>query len=88
MLAGNLLDLSIYIIIDKTCMDLRPKKMHERPFRAAKNHVQPLAAQNSFLPTGKKFLIFTQISQLADLQPKAAHDLWRSQRTVYAFVCC
>ena len=26
MLAGNPLDLSIYIIIDKTCADLRPKK--------------------------------------------------------------
>ena len=28
--------------------------MHERPFRAAKEPVQPLAPKDSFLPYGKK----------------------------------
>ena len=28
--------------------------MHERPFRSTKDHVHPLTAQNSFLPSAKK----------------------------------
>ena len=32
--------------------------MHRRPFRAARESVQPLAAQDSFLPCGKKILIW------------------------------
>ena len=34
--------------------DLKAAQMHERPFRPAKDHVQPLAALDSFLPYGKK----------------------------------
>ena len=33
-------------------------QMHGRPFRAAKELVQPLAALDSFLPYGKKILIW------------------------------
>ena len=29
-------------------------KIHERPFRTVKDHVQPLAALDFFLPQGKK----------------------------------
>ena len=36
---------------------LKAAQIHERPFRAAKDHVQPLAALDSFLPNGKKILI-------------------------------
>ena len=36
---------------------LKAAKIHERPFRAAKDHVQPMAALDSFLPEGKKILI-------------------------------
>ena len=32
-------------------------QMHGRPFRAAKELVQPLAALDSFLPYGKKILV-------------------------------
>ena len=51
------LDLIIHIIINKTCAALRPHQLHERPFRLAKDHVQPLAAQDSPLPDDKKILI-------------------------------
>ena len=45
---------------------MRPKaaQIHERPFRAAKDHVQPLAAQDSFLPNGKKIGDFIAISSM------------------------
>ena len=33
-------------------------QMHGRPFRAVKELVQPLAALDSFLPYGKKILIW------------------------------
>ena len=33
---------------------LKAAQIHERPFRAAKDHVQPLAALDSFLPNAKK----------------------------------
>ena len=36
---------------------LKAAQIHERPFRAAKDHMQPLAALDSFLPDGKKILI-------------------------------
>ena len=49
MLEEKSLDLTTYIIIDKTCAALRPHKIqtaqiHERPFIADKGHVQSLAA--------------------------------------------
>ena len=34
---------------------LKATQMYKQPFRTAKEPVQPLAAQNSFLPYGKKF---------------------------------
>ena len=37
--------------------DLKAAQILEWPFRAAKEPVQPLAALDSFLPTGKKILI-------------------------------
>ena len=33
---------------------LKAAQIHEPAFRAAKDHVQPLAALDSFLPNGKK----------------------------------
>ena len=33
---------------------LKAAKIHERPFRAAKDHVQTLAALDFYLPKGKK----------------------------------
>ena len=54
---GKPLILIIYIILDKTCAALRPYELHGRSFRAAKDHVQPLAALDSLLPEGKKILI-------------------------------
>ena len=36
---------------------LKTTQIHERPFRAAKDHVQALAALDSILPKGKKILI-------------------------------
>ena len=41
------------VTINNVC-GLKAVQMHERPFRAAKDHVQPLAALNSLLPYGKK----------------------------------
>ena len=35
---------------------LKAAQIHEQLFRAAKGHVQPLAALNSLLPNGKKNL--------------------------------
>ena len=43
---------------------LKAAQIHERPFRAAKDHVQPLAALDSFLPNGKKILICLQLSSM------------------------
>ena len=63
---GKPLDQTIYNIIDKTCAALRPHKLHGWPFRAAKEHVQPLAALDSFLPNGKKILILHHLSTLHD----------------------
>ena len=37
-------------------------QMHERPFKAAKEPVQPLAVENSFLPKDEKFLISCHLS--------------------------
>ena len=54
---GNQLDLNIYTVINKTCAALMPHKLHERTFRSAKDHVQPPAALDSFLPYGKNILI-------------------------------
>ena len=34
---------------------LKAAQMHKQPFKAAKNHVQPLAALDSPLPYGKSF---------------------------------
>ena len=39
---------------------LKATQIHGRPFRAAKEPVLPLAAHNSFLPNGKKDLIFNR----------------------------
>ena len=36
---------------------LKAAQIHEPAFRAAKDHVQPLAALDSFFPNGKKNLI-------------------------------
>ena len=36
---------------------LKAAQIHEWPFRAAKDHMQPLVALDSFLPYGKKILI-------------------------------
>ena len=36
---------------------LKAAQIHEGPFRAAKDHVEPLVALDSFLPYGKKVLI-------------------------------
>ena len=33
---------------------IKATQIHERPFRAAKDHMQPVAALDSFLPNGKK----------------------------------
>ena len=52
---GKLLDLIIYTI--KNMCGLKAAQKHERPFRAAKDHMQPLAALDSFLPNGKNILI-------------------------------
>ena len=35
--------------------NLKAAHMHERPFRATKEPVQPLAPKDSFLPYGKRF---------------------------------
>ena len=42
---------------------LKAAQIHERPFRAAKDHVQPLAALDSFLPNGKKDSDLTPFSR-------------------------
>ena len=52
MLAGKTLDLTIYKIINKNVCGLKAAQIHEQPFRAAKDLVQPSAAQDSFLPYG------------------------------------
>ena len=54
MLDGKPLDLTIYIIINKNVCGLKASQIHEWPFKAAKDQVQPLAALDSFLPNGKK----------------------------------
>ena len=36
---------------------LKASQIHERPFRAAKDHVQLLAALDSFLPNGKNMFL-------------------------------
>ena len=36
---------------------LKAAQIHERPIRADKDHVQPLAALDTLLPEGKKILI-------------------------------
>ena len=54
---GKPIDLIIYIIINKTCAALRPYELHARPFRAAKDHAQPLAALDSLLTYGKKISV-------------------------------
>ena len=41
--------------------------MHKRPFRTAKELVQPLAAQDSFSPYGKKILISSHLSSMGRL---------------------
>ena len=43
---------------------LKGAQVHERPFRAAKEPVQPLAALDSFLPNGKKILICPHLSSM------------------------
>ena len=43
---------------------LKAAQIHDPPFRAAKDHVQPLAALDSFLPNGKKILICHHLSFL------------------------
>ena len=43
---------------------LKAAQIHGRPFRATKEHMQPLAAQDSFLPNGKKFWFLTGLSSL------------------------
>ena len=43
---------------------LKAAQIHERPFRAVKDHVQPLAALDPFLPNGKKILIWHHLSSL------------------------
>ena len=53
---GKPLDLIIYTIIKKYMCGLKAAQKHERPFRAAKDHMQPLAALDSFLLNRKKIL--------------------------------
>ena len=43
---------------------LKAAQIHDRPFRAAKDDVQTLAALDSFLPNGKKILIWHHLSSL------------------------
>ena len=46
---------SDYLYYNKKDMcDLKAAQIHERPFSTVKDHVQPLAALDSFLPNGKK----------------------------------
>ena len=44
--------------------DLKAAQIHGRPFRPAKNLVQPLAALDSFLPNGKKIWYVADLSSL------------------------
>ena len=44
---------------------LQVAQIHERPFKAAKEPVQPLAVENSFLPKRKKFLISRHLSSMS-----------------------
>ena len=49
---------SDYLYHNKKYMcGLKAAQKHERPFRAAKDHMQPLAALDYFLPNGKNILI-------------------------------
>ena len=43
---------------------LKAAKIHGRPFRPAKNLVQPSAALDSFLPNGKKIWYIADLSSL------------------------
>ena len=64
MLDGKPLDLTIYIIINKNMCGLKDAQIHERPFRAAKDHVLPLSALDSFLPSNQKDLISRCLSSM------------------------
>ena len=44
--------------------DLKAAQIHGRPFRPAKNLVQPSAALDSFLPNGKKIWYIADLSSL------------------------
>ena len=46
---------------------LKAAQTHERSFRAAKDHVQPLATLNSLLPNGKKILILHHLTSMSEL---------------------
>ena len=52
---------------------LKATQIHERPFRAAKDQVQPYAALGYILPNGKKILICPHLSSLGML----ASTHWR-----------
>ena len=56
---GKPLDQTIYNIINN-----KAAQIHGRPFMAAKEPVQPLAALDSFLPYGKKILYLTGLSSM------------------------
>ena len=43
---------------------LKAAQVHERPFRAAKDHMQPLAALDSFLSNGNKIVIRHHLSSV------------------------
>ena len=49
---------------------LMATQIHGRPFRAARELVQPLAALDSFLPYGKKILIWHHFPTIT------IHYLW------------
>ena len=57
---------------------LKVAKVHEQPFGAAKDHVQPLAALDSFLPNGKKD---------SDLTPFIIRDLLLNTTEEYKIDC-
>ena len=79
LLAGIPLDLTIYIIINKNMCGLKAAQIHEWPFRAAKDHVLPLSALDSFLPSNQKDLISRCLSSVVSSLYKiiGAHPLSR-----------
>ena len=48
---------------------LKAAQMHKRPFRAAREPMQPSAAQDSFLPYGKKDLILDGLLSMLRANP-------------------